>query len=402
MPSLLILGAGEAQRPVFEAARRRGLVVAAADPDPRAPCLALADHALTVDLAQTEALLAFAMRHRVHGVVTFAADYPMPALGAIVSALGLPGPGREAVHRATHKGAMRRALRQAGVPCPDALQADGETAALDAAARLGGDLIVKPVCSSGGRGVTQVHADAGPLAILQAYRHAVQGAAGGSSVMVERFVDGPEYSVEMLCHAEEAWVVAITEKLTSGAPHHVELGHRQPAPLSDRLRECIHGVATATARALGIRAAAAHLELKLTSDGPQVIECAARAGGGFIAGRLVPLTTGVDYAGACVDLALGRSPTHAQAPAVPAAAVRFLVAAAGRVRAIHGLDAARNQPGIVQVGLSVEPGVVVPPLTDARGRCGHVVAIGPHVDDALARCDAAAATLRFEMEPAGR
>ena len=116
---LLVLGAGRAQLPVLHAARRLGLSVLVADPDPAAPGFALADARVCCDLGDADRLTAEARGWGAHGALTFAADYPMPALARLCDTLGLPGPGAAAVLRATHKAHMRRALVAAGVRCPD-------------------------------------------------------------------------------------------------------------------------------------------------------------------------------------------------------------------------------------------------------------------------------------------
>ena len=365
MRKLMILGGRTAQLPVYRMARTMGLSLVGADPDPAAPALALADTVACCDLADADELVRVARREGVQGAMTFAADYPMPALARICGELNLSGPAPEAVSRATNKAAMRRAFVQAGVPGPDFLHVHTGLAARDAARLLAGDIVVKPAHSSGGRGVTRVAAGA--------------PAPPGQGVMVEACIEGPEYSVETITWRGQSIVVAITDKLTSGAPHFVELGHQQPTEADEPTRAAIRAVARRALQALGIDNAAGHVELRVGRDGPTLMECAARAGGGCISSHLVPLCTGVNMIGACIAIALGDTPDLRPSSQVSAAAIRFLTASPGRMVRIVGVDQARSTDGIVEIETYFGTGHEVGVLRDATARCGHVIATGSDV-----------------------
>ncbi len=394
---LLVLGAGRAQLPVLHTARRLGLSVLAADPDPAAPGFAWADAHLCCDLGDVARLTAEARGWGAEGALTFAADYPMPALAALCDALGLPSPGAAAVLRATNKAHMRRALADAGVACPGFEHVHDLDAARAAARRLGGDVVLKPAQSSGGRGVSGVPASAPPAVLDTAFAHAAAYSRGGQGVMVERCILGDEFSVELLCHGGQAQVLAVTDKLTTGAPHFVEVGHQQPSRLAPPARAAVEAAALATVRALGIDTAAAHVELRLADEGPVIMEAAARAGGGCIASHLVPLSTGIDMVAACIAIALGDTPRLHPQRAPLAAAIRFVTAPAGTIAGLAGLDEARALDGVVEAEAYVAPGQRIGRLVDATARCGHAIATGPTVAAAIARAEAARDRIRVTL-----
>lgn len=393
---LLVLGARLAQIPIYREARARGLFVIGADPDAAAPGLALADERIICDLRDAAALLAQARRFEIDGALTYAADYPMPALGQLCASLGLAGPDPATTHRATHKAAMREALARAGVPCPRYHHVHTLDSAADAASSLGGDIIVKPAFSSGGRGVMRLAAAAAGL-LPPAFAHAQSFCLPGEGVMVEEFVEGDEFSVEMLSRAGEVHVLAVTDKFTSGPPHYVELGHQQPSRLSSADRAAVEATAVMTVRALGIEGSAAHAELRLGRDGPVVMECAARAGGGFITSHLVPLSTGFNMVSACISVALNEAPDLQPAPHHRGAAICFVTVPPGLLGAIEGIEEARSLPGIVDVQLYVEPGHRIGVLRDATARCGHVIAVGDDPAGAMRRAEAGRERLRLAV-----
>jgi biotin carboxylase len=372
--SLLLLGAGRGQLAAYAAARRLGLGIVAVDPDRQAPGLALADQRYSFDLADVSALLDVARRHRVSGIFTMAADYPMPALSAACAALGLPGPTPEATQRATHKRWMREAWLRRGVPCPTFHHV--------------------PALSQGGRGIGRVSQGADRAALGAAFTHALRHTRA-DGVMVEAFVEGPEFSVETLSWRGQTQLIAITEKMTSASQHCVEIGHRQPCLRSAAERALLADTALAAVRALGIDNAAGHSELRLGRDGPVMMESAARLGGGFISSDLVPLSTGIDLVEAALGVALGREPDLRPRRPPGAAAVRFITAAPGRLQDIRGLEQVRRRDGVVCAEVYRRIGERIPPLTDASARCGHIICSAATADLAAAAARDALACMQL-------
>ncbi len=386
--TLMVLGARRAQLPAIQTALAMGLRVVAVDPDPAAPGLALATLAGVYDLADLGAILKLARAEEIDGIMTLAADYPMPTLAAVCAEMCLPGPRPQVVDAATNKRLMRLALRAAGVPCPLSHHASNLEEARKAVAKLATDTILKPAASQGGRGITRVAAGSAPEVVDWAYLRALKETRA-DGVMVEQFIEGPEFSVESLTHGGQTHVIAVTDKLTSGAPYYVELGHSQPSRWTDAQVESLRRAARSAISALGIDQAAGHTELRLTAQGPVIMEVAARLGGGFINSHLVPLSTGIDLVGACIQVALGDPPDLTPKRPSGAAAIRFLSATPGLVSSIERLGELSEQEGLVEADVYVRPGDLVPELVDAGGRVGHVICRGRDPDHALALAERA-------------
>ena len=128
------------------------------------------------------------------------------------------------------------------------------------------------------------------------------------SVLIEQFIEGPEFSIEIIVWNGNVYVLTVTDKKTTGAPHFVELGHNQPSCRSNEEVEMLKTAAVAGVKALGVNNCACHAEAKLQDGKAYLMEIGARMGGDFISTVLTRLSTGVDMIAAAVNCALGIEP----------------------------------------------------------------------------------------------
>ena len=91
----------------------------------------------------------------------------------------------------------------------------------------------------------------------------------GGEIVVEEFMEGPEVSVETLAVDGDVNVIQITDKVTTGAPYFVEMGHSQPSRLSEETRKRIVEVTIAANKAIGIKNGPSHTEIKITQKRTQ-------------------------------------------------------------------------------------------------------------------------------------
>ena len=166
-------------------------------------------------------------------------------------------------------------------------------------------MILKPINLGGKRGITVVK-DASELE--QAFNYAKGSFWKGTTpvIIAEQFLNGGmECSVESITFKGKHTIVQITQKDSSGAPHCVELGHHQPAPLSrDIWDKVVRGVSSGLT-AIGITNGPCHTEIKIINGEVYLIEFNARPGGDHIWWPMVELSTGFDIIAAVAQAATG-------------------------------------------------------------------------------------------------
>ena len=163
-------------------------------------------------------------------------------------------------------------------------------------------MITKPSDRSGSLGVTKIMI---PAEFYTAVELAMEKSFKRQA-MVEEFIEGREISVEFISYNGKHYPLQITDKVTTEAPHFVELEHHQPSTLSDEMFATIYNITKTALDALGLTNGASHAEYKITKDGRiAIMEIGGRMGGDFIGSDLVRLSTGYDFVKGVIDVALG-------------------------------------------------------------------------------------------------
>ncbi|MFD7556373.1 ATP-grasp domain-containing protein [Streptomyces sp. NPDC059835] len=368
--------------------------------------LLTARNVITADTNDTAALLA--RIEGLHGVLGFdgvvsSCDYYLPAVAHTARRLGLPGPAPEAVEAACRKDLTRRALAAADVPGPRFAICEGAGEAAAAARGIGYPLVVKPVDLCAGmlvRAVRDEHELERACQALAEFPVNARGQDRAPVILLEELLGGPEVSVETVSFGGSTHVVGVTDKSIGGAPAFIETGHMFPAGIDGALASEAAETALRAVEALGLDQVVCHTELKLTPDGPRLVEVNPRPAGNRIT-ELVRHVSGVDLAAACVDVALGRTPDLApRTTGVRSAAVAFLLPdTTGTLTGIDGAQALRARPEVLELTLA-EPGRTVRTATSNNEYLGHVMTADTEGGGARAAAEALLAGLHPRYEPA--
>ena len=363
MTTLAIIGASYLQRPLVEKAKKMGLRTICFAWAECAVCKDIVDVFYPISIVEKEQILAICQQEHIDGICTIASDVAAPTVAYIAEKMGLVGNSYEASLRANNKWLMRQAFTSADVPCPQHMCVT--TVNVDTIQnQLTLPLIVKPSDRSGSLAVNKITEwQQLPSAIQEALAVSFKGEA-----MVEEFIEGREISVEFISYQGKHYPLQITDKVTTGAPHFVELEHHQPSSLSVDMYDTIYAITERALNALGITNGASHAEYKITDDGQvYVMEIGARMGGDFIGSDLVQLSTGYDFVKGVIEVALGQL----EVPVLTDHAysgVYFLSAATSQVA--HYIQHAQQYPAIVQ---TEQTDAVLRHVTCSAERSGYFI-----------------------------
>jgi len=346
------------------------------------------------------ALARSAAEERFDVVLTFS-EYYVAIVAEMARRLGLRYLDPRAAAICRNKAETRRVLSAAGCPVPrfDLALSLGEARSI--ARRVSYPSVVKPVGESSSQGVLRVESPEeleAQFLELHATRENARGQALTGEVLIEGLLEGPEYSVESLTLGRgQTRIVGIVDKHLSRPPLFVELGHDLPSAMGAERAEALVAATRAALDAVGYDFGPAHTELRMTAEGPVVVEINPRLAGGMIP-ELVRYATGIDLLAVWLDQLVGKdlelTPTRSDW-----ASIRFFTAPRrGLLRAVVGLEEARALPTVREAALVKPLGAWVEPADRATQRLGQVITAGDDRRQVIAEADRARELVRFEIE----
>ena len=382
MGKLLIIAASVLQLPAIRRAKELGHYVAVADYNPQAVGISYTDEYFNASTIDEDAICAVAREFQPNGIMTLATDMPMRAIAKAITLLGLPGISYETAIKATDKYRMIEAFKEHNVSAPWYYHVKSIDELKKIASCIEYPCIIKPTDNAGSRGVCLVHnADD----MLQSYDY-TQSQSRGGNVIVEEYLQGQEVSVEVMVLDGEVNILAITDKLTTGAPHFVEMGHSQPTSLDENTQTKIRQLAIQAVKAVGINCGPAHVEMMVTKRGPVMIELGARMGGDCITTHLVPLSTGIDMIQATIDVSFGLKPDLTPTLSC-GSAIRFFDVPKGIIQSIEGIEQAYEIDGVKEITFTKQVGDAITDVHSSIDRAGYIIAQSTNAVAAVAVCE---------------
>lgn len=301
MKKLVIIGANDFQNQLILKAKSLGYETHVFAWEDGAVGKDTADYFYPVSIMEKEYILEVCKKIKPVGVCSIASDLASITVNYVAEKLELPCNRTEDTLMQTNKYAMRTALSKAGIPCPKfvLVKDNFDKSILD---EFNYPIIVKPTDRSGSRNIMKLDSiDGVETAVKEACQTSFEHKA-----IIEEYIYGYEYSMETISYKGEHHYLATTKKYTTGAPHFIETGHKQPSDLPDELNQKAINTVFKSLDALNIRNSAGHSEFKVDKDGNiNIIEIGARMGGDCIGSDLVYLSTGNDFMKMVIDVACG-------------------------------------------------------------------------------------------------
>ena len=393
---LLVLAAGILQVPVIKKAREMCYYVIAADGDVNAVGLRYADKAIVANITDEETMLQVARDKNVDGVIHPCSEVSMSVMGYINDSLGLSGISKSMARRATNKYLMREAFAKYGAPSPQSYcTVDADEAWSIFCEKFDTNAILKPSRNSGSRGIAKVERSISKEQFLKLYERAYQ-VSRDKQVLIEQFIEGPEFSVEIIVWNGGVNVLAVTDKKTTGAPYFVELGHNQPSVFPKDIVEKVKAAAIAGVKALELTNCACHAEIKVENGNAYIMEIGARLGGDFISTELTHLSTGIDMVAADVNVALGIAPDLESKDKKQGACIRYFCPRPGKLVSIEGIECL-NDERIYLSEIYCKEGDDIGEVNSSLDRSGHVIVVAETSKEAIEIAEEVICKIKFEI-----
>lgn len=191
MKKLLMLGGSLYQTYAIKEAKRLGYYVITCDYLPSNPGHKYADEYYNVSTTDKEAVLRLATELKIDGVVAYASDPAAPTAAYVCETLGLPTSPYKSVEILSNKDLFRAFLQENGFNCPKAMGFTTFEDALEHIDEFQLPVMVKPVDSSGSKGINKMS----DKSQLKAYVEEALHYSRGKRFLIEEFIVKKGYQI---------------------------------------------------------------------------------------------------------------------------------------------------------------------------------------------------------------
>lgn len=185
MKKILLLGGSEQQVVAIETAKRLGYYTVLCDYLPDNPGQYSADKFYLISTTDKTEILKVAMEEQIAGILAYASDPAAPTAAYVAEQLRLPGNPYNSVETLCNKDKFRKFLKENGFNAPKAEGYSSRETVIANINRFELPIIIKPVDSSGSKGVTVLDS-------IEGLEEAVQFAFNFSrshKIIIEEFIE---------------------------------------------------------------------------------------------------------------------------------------------------------------------------------------------------------------------
>lgn len=304
---ILMLGGSYFQVPAIQYAKKAGHYVITADYLPDNPGHQFADEYYNVSTTDKEAVLKLAKKLKINGIISYASDPGAPIAAYVSEKMGIPGNPYDAVITLQRKDLFRQFLKEHNFNMPQAHSFENVEDANNCAKDMlrDGALIVKPVDSSGSKGVSKI---AHIKDFEVGFNHAMQYSAV-KKVMVEEYIVKHSYQMDgdgFVWNKKLVFRCFGNQHNDHECHSYVPSGISFPYIQNDTVQMKAHEIIENILCKLNMKIGGLNIEyITDHNDNVYILEIGPRNGGNLIP-EVIKYATGVDLIAYAVEGALGK------------------------------------------------------------------------------------------------
>ncbi|MEY9971444.1 biotin carboxylase [Lysinibacillus sp. RC46] len=217
------------------------------------------------------------------------------------------------------------------------------------------------------------------------------------TIMIEEYIEGPQYLVEALVYKRQANIIGIIEQEITQGKRFIITGYgvlvKAPKEIQAGLEEVLQSIVTA----FNIENGALHLELRLTKNGWKLIEINPRISGGAM-NTMLHAAFGFNLVEETLKLFLGERPDINPKHRKFVYTKYVIVESKGILEKVIGRNRATNSPGVVDVYVKPKRGTLLTPPLSMGHRYAYVIAEGATLAEAKNKAINAAKEIKFILK----
>ena len=397
MKKLLVLGAGNYQLPLILKSKEMGIYTVAISPDGDYPGLKAADKVYYQDARDEKKALEVAKKEKIDGVTTDQGELFVRAVAYVAENMGLPGIGYENAKIFTNKYKMREKCMDLGIPTIDYKLVSSYEEALEFSEKLEAPSIIKPIDSSGSRGVTKINT----IKDLKRHFDEAAGYALEGDVIIERFIEGNEMEVDSIAAGGKSKTLMYADLESFDIPNIFASTTRlYPSVAEPGTITKLLDLNQKIMDSFGLKIGLSHSEYMRDKNGEiYLIEAAARGGGTYISSHIAQLQSGINTAEFLVKTALGEitEVPEFEANQCHCGYVAFYLPQ-GELISVDGITEVENLPYVAQTTMhTIKLGAVTKAFEDKRNRHAVILSAGSR-EELLERIETVRDSLKIKVK----
>ena len=365
------------QIPIIQKSKAMGYRTLVINPYENSPAFPYADGHLQCDIFDIEKVMRYCISEKVDGIISDECDIAMPLIAELGQLLSLPTLNMESAHLFTDKLAMRDFCVEHGIPYPEYRLCRTIKEAEDFFENLHCRIIIKPLDSNSSRGVFLIYSKAD---IQKYFEKTLSYSKIQKAVLAERYIEGPEFTVDGIKTPDRHFSLAISEKKHFSHNPNIACELYFTSCNKRYNYDILAQQNDLFVNNSPLQFGLTHAEYKFENGNFYLIEIAARGGGNLISSHIVPFLSGADNYQYLLECCRG----HTASPdfTVPAcykersAVLCFFDVPEneGIVDRIEGLEILDTNPQIIEYKFNLNLGDRIQAATTDAERIGFYIA----------------------------
>ncbi|MFP3415205.1 ATP-grasp domain-containing protein [Bacillus sp. SIMBA_074] len=216
-------------------------------------------------------------------------------------------------------------------------------------------------------------------------------------ILLEEYIDGPQYLVEILVQDGKVHIIAVIEQDITLFERFIVTGYSLLGQVDKRLYNSLFNAVNSVIQAFNMKNGACHLELRRIKDVWKLIEINPRISGGAM-NDIIEIGHGINLVQETIQLMLGNKPSLNKKHYKYVYAHYLTVKSKGKLIRVTGKNRSSNYPGVEKVYIKPKKGTVLKPPTSMGHRCGYVLAASYFKTEAKKIALKAAKEISFEIQ----
>jgi len=304
MKKVLLLGGSHFQVPSVKTARDLGYYVITCDYLPDNPGHQFAHEYHNVSTTDKDAVLKLSESLKIDGIVCYASDPAAITAAYVAEQMGLPGNSYESVEILAYKDKFREFLSKNGFRVPRAKGYRSYDEVKEEADSFVFPVMVKPVDSSGSKGVTKISS----VEELRSSIDVAMGFSRSKKIIIEEFVEKSGYQIAgdgFSWNGKLVFRCFANEHFNSEGNPFVPVGESWPYNMPKRVHDKVHSEIQRLLTLLKMKHGAYNFDIRIEQDEtPILMEIGPRNGGNLIP-QVTRYATGVDMVAYTIKAAMG-------------------------------------------------------------------------------------------------